>query len=102
MRRVGGRLASYLVGFEAWGVLYAWNIAHDPSYGAASPGKALLGSVIEECFSDRAIKEFNIMRGDTAYKRKWTGTTRDLLDIRVRNLATVRSSLLNRLRRPQA
>ena len=43
-----------------------------------------------------------MMRGDTEYKLKWTSTSRDLLDIRVRNLATGRSALLNRLRRSAA
>jgi CelD/BcsL family acetyltransferase involved in cellulose biosynthesis len=97
--RVGQDIAGYLVGFEAGGVFYAWNMAHNPAYGAASPGKILWAKAIEGCFEDETIHEFNMMRGDTEYKHRWTSTYRDLLNIRVRNLATARSAFLNGLRR---
>lgn len=97
--RVGGSIGAYLIGFESGRVFYAWNMAHDPTYGSASPGKVLWASVIQRCFEDETIDEFNMMRGDTAYKLKWTDTFRYLLDIRVRNLATARSLCINRLRR---
>lgn len=98
--RVDQRVAAYLVGLEFRGVFYAWNMAFDPAFGGVSPGKALWASAIEGCFEDAGIREFNMMRGDTAYKSKWTQATRDLLDIRVRNMDTPRSRMLNRLRRP--
>jgi CelD/BcsL family acetyltransferase involved in cellulose biosynthesis len=96
---VAGDVGGYLIGFKAGGVFYAWNMAHNPAYSLASPGKVLWASAIQDCFEDRTIDEFNMMRGDTEYKLKWTNTSRDLLDIRVRNLATMRSAALNRLRR---
>lgn len=96
---VGSDIGGYLVGFETGGVFYAWNMAHNPAYNSASPGKALWASAIQGCLEDETIHEFNMMRGDTDYKLKWTDTSRELLDIRVRNLSTPRSALLNRLRR---
>ena len=96
--RVGSDIGAYLIGFETGGVFYAWNMAHNPAYNAASPGKALWASAIEACFEDPTINEFNMMRGDTDYKLKWTNTSRELLSIRVRNLSTPRSVLLNSLR----
>ena len=99
---VGDDIGGYLIGFETGGVFYAWNMAHNPAYGGASPGKVLWAGAIQGCFEDQAVREFNMMRGDTEYKLKWTSTSRVLLDIRVRNLATARSALLNRLRRPAA
>ena len=97
--RVGSDVGGYLMGFETGGVFYAWNMAHNPAYNSASPGKALWASAIQGCFDDGTLDEFNMMRGDTDYKLKWTGTSRELLDIRVRNLSTTRSALLNKLRR---
>jgi CelD/BcsL family acetyltransferase involved in cellulose biosynthesis len=96
---VGSEVAAYLIGFEAGRVFYAWNMAHNPAYGAASPGKVLWASAIQRYFDDEMIDEFNMMRGDTEYKLRWTDISRDLLDIRVRNLATRRSALLNGLRK---
>jgi CelD/BcsL family acetyltransferase involved in cellulose biosynthesis len=96
---VGQDIGAYLIGFETGGVFYAWNMAHNPAYSAVSPGKVLWASAIQGCFEDKTINEFNMMRGDTDYKLKWTNASRDLLDVRVRNLATARSALLNRLRR---
>jgi CelD/BcsL family acetyltransferase involved in cellulose biosynthesis len=96
---VASEVGGYLIGFKAGGVFYGWSITHNPEFSLASPGKVLLSSAIQSCFEDGTISEFNMMRGDTEYKLKWTTTSRDLLDIRVRNLATVRSSALNRLRR---
>jgi CelD/BcsL family acetyltransferase involved in cellulose biosynthesis len=96
---VGKDIGAYLIGFETGGVFYAWNMAHNPAYSAVSPGKALWASAIQGCFEDEAIDEFNMMRGDTEYKLKWTSASRDLLDVRVRNLSTFRSALLNRMRR---
>ena len=98
--KVGADIAAYLIGFEFGRVFYAWNMAHNPVYDLASPGKVLWASAIQGCFEDTAIDEFNMMRGDTEYKLKWTATSRDLLDIRIRNLDTTKSALLNRLRRP--
>jgi CelD/BcsL family acetyltransferase involved in cellulose biosynthesis len=97
--QVGQDIGAYLIGFETGGVFYAWNMAHNPAYSTVSPGKVLWASAIQGCFEDKTISEFNMMRGDTDYKLKWTNVSRDLLDIRVRNLATVRSALLNRMRR---
>lgn len=96
---VGQNIGAYLIGFETGGVFYAWNMAHNPAYSAVSPGKVLWASAIQGCFEDKTNSEFNMMRGDTDYKLKWTNASRDLLDVRVRNLATARSALLNRLRR---
>jgi CelD/BcsL family acetyltransferase involved in cellulose biosynthesis len=97
---VGQDIGAYLIGFETGGVFYAWNMAHNPAYSVVSPGKVLWASAIQGCFEDKTISEFNMMRGDTDYKLKWTNASRNLLDVRVRNLATARSALLNRLRRP--
>jgi CelD/BcsL family acetyltransferase involved in cellulose biosynthesis len=96
---VGDTVAAYNLGFRMGSVVYGWNMAHDPAYSSASPGKVLLASAIESCFVDESVGEFNLMRGDTDYKRKWTSTHRDLLDIRVRNFSTPRSALVNSLRR---
>jgi len=97
--RVGGKEAAYLIGFEMKRVFYAWNMAHHPDFGGASPGKVLWASAIQSCFEADDIDEFNMMRGDTAYKLKWTSASRDLLDIRVRNLSTARSAAVNALRK---
>jgi CelD/BcsL family acetyltransferase involved in cellulose biosynthesis len=97
---VDAQIAAYLIGFKTGGVFYAWNMAHNPDFGSASPGKVLWARVIRACFEDDGIREFNMMRGDTDYKLKWTNTSRDLLDIRVRNLESIRSSVVNKLRRP--
>jgi CelD/BcsL family acetyltransferase involved in cellulose biosynthesis len=99
--RVGGKEAAYLIGFEMKRVFYAWNMAHHPDFGGASPGKALWASAIQRCFEAEHIDEFNMMRGDTEYKLKWTRASHELLDIRVRNLTTARSATLNALRRRQ-
>ncbi len=60
---MGQDIGAYIIGFETGGVFYAWNMAHNPEYNAASPGKVLWASAIEGCFEDESVHEFNMMRG---------------------------------------
>jgi CelD/BcsL family acetyltransferase involved in cellulose biosynthesis len=96
---VGDDVGALVVGFKKDGVFYWWNITHNPIYGSGSPGTVLMARVIQACFEDKDIREFDMMRGDTPYKLKWANKSRDLLDIRVRNHATIRSAILNGLRK---
>jgi CelD/BcsL family acetyltransferase involved in cellulose biosynthesis len=57
----------------------------DPKYESFSPGTVLLRYVMEDCFADREIKEFDFGRGNEAYKYEWTAMNRHGLQVQVAN-----------------
>jgi CelD/BcsL family acetyltransferase involved in cellulose biosynthesis len=67
-----GRIAAYELGFLYGGVRYGWIMGFDPEYHKLSLGKVLTYHWIEDAFRRKEIVEFNFMRGDSEYKRKFT------------------------------
>jgi CelD/BcsL family acetyltransferase involved in cellulose biosynthesis len=70
-----GKIVSYRLGFAQSGVFYDWNTSYDPEYHSRSVGIILLGLAIRDTV-DHHYQEFNFMRGDEDYKRKWMTTGR--------------------------
>lgn len=70
--RIDGRIAAYMLGFRYGGVRYSWNVGFDPRYNELSLGKVLAYLWIEDAFRRKEINEFNFMRGDSEFKRKFT------------------------------
>ena len=67
----GERIVSYRVGFVFRNVYYDWNTAFDLEYASDSIGIILCNHVIEYCFGHE-IREFDFLRGEEDYKRKFS------------------------------
>src|SRR5215813_5919567 len=64
-------------GFRYNHKLYYYRPTFDPDYSAFSPGKVLLRYIIENCFADDEMLEFDFLFGNEPYKYEWaTGERR--------------------------
>lgn len=79
-------------GFASGGRLFYYQMGFDPAWEQYSPGMILFYEVIKEAFSKNYI-EFDFLRGDEEYKKKWTGERRTLFTCQVYN-KTVRGALI--------
>jgi CelD/BcsL family acetyltransferase involved in cellulose biosynthesis len=71
-----GRIVAYRLGFRYGGVRFEWNVGFDPQYNKLSLGKVLGYLWVEDAFRREDITEFNFMRGDSEFKRKFTSAHR--------------------------
>ncbi len=70
-------LIAYLIGFRFDNHYYAYNMAFDENFMEISPGKILFQEKIKWCFQNYPqIREFDLLRGDSYIKSKWTGDNR--------------------------
>mgnify|MGYP005835387697 CR=1 FL=1 len=70
-------LIAYLIGFRFDNHYYAYNMAFDENFMEVSPGKILFQEKIKWCFQNYPqIQEFDLLRGDSYIKSKWTADNR--------------------------
>lgn len=70
--RMKGEIVAYMFGFRYGGVRFSWNVGFDPKHNELSLGKVLAYLWIEDAFRRKDVNEFNFMRGDSEFKRKFT------------------------------
>jgi hypothetical protein len=66
--------------FEMAGRVYMFKGAFDPEFGEFSPGQLLHFHVFEEGIA-RGVEEFDFLRGDHPYKRRWANADRHLVTV---------------------
>ncbi|MDP9360677.1 MAG: GNAT family N-acetyltransferase [Acidobacteriota bacterium] len=69
-----GRLVAYEIGFRCGGSMWVYNKAYDLDFASYSPGTALIPEVLDYAWQ-RGIPEFDFLRGEEEYKRRWTTLT---------------------------
>lgn len=79
---VDGRTIATLYCFEYAGGLFYFQGGMDPSWDKLSAGTVLVGHAIKYAF-ERGLGLFDFMRGDEAYKFRWTDTTRSIVAVRI-------------------
>jgi CelD/BcsL family acetyltransferase involved in cellulose biosynthesis len=62
--------------FRYAGKLYSYDSCFDSDYASVSPGEILTASILEEAFA-AGLREYDMLRGDEAYKLRWTKTMRE-------------------------
>jgi CelD/BcsL family acetyltransferase involved in cellulose biosynthesis len=72
-------------GFRYNNKLYFLTPAFDPDYRTYSPGKILLRYLIQHCFVNDGIHEFDFLRGDEPYKYQWATGERRGYQIQISN-----------------
>jgi CelD/BcsL family acetyltransferase involved in cellulose biosynthesis len=72
---VGGTPCAVLYGFRHGDRLAYYQAGHDPAWRQRAVGTVLLGHIIEECFRE-GLREFDLLRGDEAYKNRWANGER--------------------------
>lgn len=78
--RLDGRAAACLFSYQADDGLYLYNSSYDPDLAEASPGVAMIGSMIEVAIGEGA-KRFDFLKGDETYKFRLGAEARPLYRI---------------------
>jgi CelD/BcsL family acetyltransferase involved in cellulose biosynthesis len=94
--RVGGEPAAALYGFRHGDRFAFYQAGRDPRWRARAVGTVLLGAVIERCFTE-GLAEFDFLRGDEAYKSRWSTSIRETVAVRVRG-PSVRAAVASQAR----
>ena len=69
--KLDGKVIAAHFGFRYNHKLYFCTPTFDPDYAEFGPGKILLRYLIENCFTDPNIHEFDFLAGAEAYKFQW-------------------------------
>lgn len=72
--KINGRVISTVFALKNKGVFYYWLPAFDPEFSKYSPGKVHIHALLKRAF-DQQYEDFDFMRGDEAYKYKWSNNT---------------------------
>lgn len=75
-----GRTVSAELDFDFAGRVYMFKGAFDPAFGEFSPGQLTHYRVFEDGIA-RGVEEFDFMRGDHPYKRRWANADRSLVSV---------------------
>ena len=73
--KVADQVVAVQHGFHYRGVVYDYQKGFDPNWGRYSPGQLLQAHAIREAVGEGA-REFDMLRGDEAYKYTWTDQAR--------------------------
>lgn len=74
------KIIAYRLGFLHNNIYYDWNTSYDIAYTNMSVGILLCDSVVRYCFREN-IKEFDFLRGEEDYKKKFATNYRELLKL---------------------
>jgi CelD/BcsL family acetyltransferase involved in cellulose biosynthesis len=69
--RAGGEAIAALYGFEQAGRFSFFQSGFDPKHAGLSPGTVMMSLAVEDCIR-RGLLEFDYLRGEERYKRRWT------------------------------
>ena len=92
-----GRAVASVYCFEHQGGLFYFQGGMDPEFERLSVGTALVGHAIKYAF-DQQLRFFDFMRGEEAYKFRWTQDTRDIMALRLGVSGKGRAALFARRR----
>jgi len=86
-----GKIIAYLYGFIVNGVYHAYNTAFLQEYVRLSPGILTIQETVNYCI-DEGLQGFDLLRGNSYYKGKWSNVTRAQF-----HLTIMEDSLVNHL-----
>jgi CelD/BcsL family acetyltransferase involved in cellulose biosynthesis len=76
------RLLAYNFGFVTNKKLYDYSLAFDPDFASYSPGLLSLVDLLSRCF-EKGIRIFDFLRGAEKYKKLWTDTATQNINLHV-------------------
>jgi len=78
--RDSDKIVAYRLGFLHNNIYYDWNTSYDIAYKNMSVGILLCDYVVRYCFAEK-IEEFDFLRGEEDYKKRFATGNRELLKI---------------------
>lgn len=77
------RASACLFSYSDLDAYYLYNSAYDPALADASPGVAIVGSMVEQAIEE-GVPRFDFLKGDEAYKFRLGATRRPLYRVRAK------------------
>jgi hypothetical protein len=82
--RHNNKVIAAFYGYEFGGHLFYYQMGIDPAWGNYSLGNVIFYEIIQEAFSKK-LREFDFLRGDEEYKKRWTKKQRTLVSATIYN-----------------
>lgn len=82
LQSLDDRLLAYHFGFVVNKKLYDYSLAFDPDFASYSPGLLSQVNLLSWCF-ERGIRSFDFLRGAEKYKKIWTDTATQNINLHV-------------------
>ncbi len=89
LMEIGTELVAYQLGFRCGRKLWDYTKAHHPDYARSSPGTMLVPAIWDYAFG-HGYDEYDFLRGEEAYKRRWARDSHHTAWLRASN-STLRS-----------
>jgi CelD/BcsL family acetyltransferase involved in cellulose biosynthesis len=70
----GGRTQCVMIAFHRKGIAYYYQMGWDPDATVRSPGVVVMAESIEQAIRE-GLRRYDFLRGDEAYKQRWTSTS---------------------------
>ncbi len=83
--KLNGAAVAVHFGFRYNHKLYFCTPAFDPAYTSFGPGRVMLRYLLENCFADENIHEFDFLAGQEPYKYEWATAERHSYRLRMAN-----------------
>ncbi len=80
--RVNGSDIAYIYGFRKDRTYFFYTTAFDEAYASLSPGTLLFSRLMKVLIGE-GMTEFDFLRGDDAYKTRWTDLRRENLSVSI-------------------
>lgn len=80
--KINERIFSVVFALRYKEIFYYWIPVFDPESSKYSPGKIHIHALLKRAF-DQQFKEFDLMRGDEAYKYKWSNKTFNSYELKI-------------------
>ncbi len=74
--RLDGRAVAFQLALEEHGVFYYYKAGYDPAYHRFSPGKLLIGSLLERAF-EQGLERVELLGADEPWKLEWMDAVRE-------------------------
>jgi len=78
----GDKRIAYEICFHYDNKLFSYNSCYDRNYRNISPGVLLTASIVEEAFSS-GLSEYDMLRGEEPYKKRWSSTAREEFEVAI-------------------
>jgi len=80
--KINERIVSLVFALQYKGIFYYWIPVFAPEFSKYSPGKVHIYALLKRAFNQQ-FEEFDFMRGDEAYKYKWSNSTFNSYELKI-------------------
>jgi CelD/BcsL family acetyltransferase involved in cellulose biosynthesis len=80
---IEGKIVATLIAFYDNRIVHYFQGGFDPAYAKESLGSVMINLCIQDCVASDNVDAFDFMEGGVEYKKHWSETGRDLIELQV-------------------